>query len=523
MNVIDLMSYDQALSLYQDCGLRKLDVNAFKSRRPSSKMLRKKASATIQVNYSTNFPSEAKEAFGRAVEIWERHISSSVPIVIDANWENLGARTLGSAGPLLALLDTNNDNAADTYLGLPLLDALTGENQFADQVDIDIVARFNSSRDDWHFGEEPAPAETIDFTSIVLHEIGHGLNYSDVINYNSSEGGYGFDIDDSGQIEEDERVPGPFTRSLVEEQIDGSLLSLTNESEFPNPSVELGNALTGGRLFFVGDRSEEAAAQGDGPSQPKMYAPVEFEPGSSIAHLDEETYPFESSNALMTPFTEQAETNRLPGPIVCGQLLDMGWTAGSGCAFDEISIGSVTADGQTSQSNQGSASLSWTLSGAAAVDRFVVERIYFGEKEGEKTVAADQGPGEYSTSFSELAVGEHTFRVNYVTTDGDRVQSGGTPSIKIEAQAPDVSVYPNPFDERVNVSFTLPESQDVTVEVFDVLGRRVATLRRTGVNADDPRPVQFGGSELGSRGSGVYLIRVEGETFEETVQAVRVR
>ena len=521
-NVLDVMSYEQALSRYRDCGLRKRDVNAFKSRRPSSKILRKQASATIQVNYSNNFPSEARAAFGRAVQVWERHISSSVPIVIEANWESLGERVLGSAGPLIASFDSNNDGVIDTFLGLPLLDAVTGQNQLESQVDIDIVASFNRDRSDWHFGEEPAPAGTIDFTSIVLHEIGHGLNYTSVLNYDTGFGGYGLDIDGSGQIDEDERLPGPFMKSLVEEQSGGSQLSLVNENEFPNPSVELGDALTSDRLFFTGNRAEEAAGQGNGPPRPKMYAPDEYNSGSSIAHLDEETYPFESTNALMTPFAEQAETNRLPGPIVCGQLLDMGWTAGPGCAFDEVSIRSVNANIETSQSNQGSASLEWTLSGAATVEELIVERIYFGERKEEKTVEADR-PGTYSISFDELEVGRHTFRVNYVTANGNRVQSGDTPSVEVAANAPDVSVYPNPFDERLNVSFTLPETQDVSVEVFDILGRRVATIRRSEVSANDPRPVQVRASDLGSRSSGVYFIRVEGEAFEKTVKAVRVR
>lgn len=524
VNVQDRMSYEQALDRYQDCGLRAREVNAFESRRPSSKLLRKQKSATIQVNYDGNFPSEARTAFERAVEIWERHISSPIPIVIDARYEDLGAGTLGSAGPFLALVDTDGDENPDTYLGFPLLDAITGENQFEDQTDVDVVARFNSGRNDWHFGEDPAPSGTIDFTSVVLHEIGHGLNYISVSNYNSGSGGYGIDIDQSGQIDEDERVPGPYLEALVEEQSDGSLLSLVNETEFPNPSRGLGRAFTSNSLFFTGEKAEEAADQGSGPAQPKIYAPFTFEPGSSISHLDEGTYPFESTNALMTPVAEKAETNRLPGPIVCGQLLDMGWTAGAGCAFEDVSIESVTATPSTSSStqNQGSASLNWTLSGAATVDRFVVEQLYFGEKKSEKTVEVE-GPGDYSTTFNELDVGEHTFRINYVTTGGNRVQSGGTPSVKISAQNPEVSVYPNPFDERVNVSFTLPMTQDVSVEVFDVLGRRVATFRRNEVDADDPRPVQIRASELGSRSSGVYFIRVDGETFEETIQAVRVQ
>lgn len=522
MEVLDRMFYEQALKLYQDCGLRARDVNAFKSRRPGPKAMRKQASATIQVNYGDGFTTEARTAFQRAVEVWEQHIASPVTIRINARFESLEGNTLGAAGPLLALIDTNGDNSGDTILGFPLFDATEGADQFPDEPDI--VARFNKDRDDWHFGEDSAPAETIDFTTIVLHEIGHGLNYLGVSNYNPSDGsgGYGLDFNENGQIDEDERAPGEFLKRLIEEQTDGSSVSLVNETQFPNPSQELGQAFTSDGLFFTGSRSEQAAEEGSGPPQPKIYAPIEYADGSSISHLDEETYPFESTNALMTPFIDRAETNRLPGPIVCGQLLDMGWTAGEGCAFGEASIESIAADLETDPSNKGTVQLSWQLVGATPVEKFVVEQVFFGEEKREKEVPAD-GPGEYSTSFEELEVGTHTFRVNYVTTDGTRVQSGDPPTVTVEAQTPEVSVYPNPFTDVARVSFVLPEPQRVRVEVFDMLGRRVAVPFEGQRPADDSRPVVFDPGRLPDLGSGVYFFRVAGETFEQTEKAVRIR
>lgn len=519
--VRDRMSYEQALEFYQDCGLRKLDVNAFKSRRPDPKALRKQASATIEVNYGDGFTTEARAAFQRAVDVWERHVASPVTIKIDASFESLRGNTLGAAGPLFALVDTNNDDDGDTIVGAPLLDAITGQDQF--QNNPDIIARFNRDRNDWHFGSDPAPAGTIDFTSVVLHEIGHGLNYIDFSTFSSGSGsgGYGFDFDENGQVDDDERAPGPFMEQLVEEQSDGSMLSLVNETAFPNPSEELGDALTSDQLFFAGPRSNNAADQGSGPVPPKIFAPESYDPGSSIAHLDEQTYPFESTNALMTPAIAQAETNRLPGPIMCGQLIDMGWAVGAGCAFEEASIESIAADPSTSRSNQGTVELSWQLVGAAPVEKFVVEQVFFEETRTEKEITAS-GPGSYSTSFEELEVGRHTFRVSYVTTDGTKVQSGDPPTITVEAQTPEIAVYPNPFTDVAKVSFVLPESQRVRVEVFDVLGRRVAMPFSGQRPADDSRPVVFNAGSVPNLGSGLYFFRVTGETFSQTEKAIRV-
>ncbi len=491
------MSYEQALSRYRDCGLRKRDVNAFKSRRPSSKILRKQASATIQVNYSNNFPSEARAAFGRAVQVWERHISSSVPIVIEANWESLGERVLGSAGPLIASFDSNNDGVIDTFLGLPLFDAVTGQNQFESQVDIDIVASFNRDRGDWHFGEEPAPAGTIDFTSIVLHEIGHGLNYTSVLNYDTGFGGYGFDINDSGQIDEDERLPGPFTKSLVEEQPGGSQLSLVNENEFPNPSVELGDALTSDRLFFTGNRAEEAAGQGNGPPRPKMYAPDEYNSGSSIAHLDEETYPFESTNALMTPFAEQAETNRLPGPIVCGQLLDMGWSLGTGCQRYFRGLFAVSVQEVDGQS--GSRTLSWSEANDANIQEYIIDRRYFGGSfEEMKRVDASEVAGS-SLTVENLGVGAFEFRLRWVRENGSTASS--PERVRDTITVRDVSTTITGRDEQgrgtVDLSWTVPPgtSSDFLYRVERRTGEEgafqpVATVPQDG-DASDEQSKQY--------------------------------
>ena len=36
--------------------------------------------------------------------------------------------------------------------------------------------------------------------------------------------------------------------------------------------------------------------------------------------------------------------------------------------------------------------------------------------------------------------------------------------------------HPNPFNPATRIAFTLPEAADVRLEVYDVLGRRVAVL-----------------------------------------------
>ena len=466
--VVDRMSYEQALATYQDCGLRKLDLDVFVERYPDGALQRAPANetATIDVSYSDSFPADAQAAFQRAVDIWETHISSPVTIRLDARWEPLGGNTLGAAGPRLGLVDTNDDGSGDTIIGFPLLDALTGADQSGGVADM--IARFNSQRSDWHFGEGPAPAGTIDFTSVVLHEIAHGLNYIDLFNYNGGTAGYGLDFDNDGQVDGEERSAGPFGRLLVEDPPGESVLSLTNENQFPNPSEALGNALTSDRLFFDGAQTNRGAQQGEGPVPPKIYAPSFFQSGSSIAHLAEAVYPPESPNALMTPQIGMAETNRLPGAIVCGQMRDMGWTLGTGCQqfFRDV----FALELQATSTTDGSRTLSWNVGSDANIDEYFVDRMYFdGEFETVRQIDASS-LSEPSVTLDSLGLGVFSFRLRWVRSDGSQGTSLETvrDTINVGNVATEVSGRDEQGRGTVAFSWTEPPGTPSSIAGFRV-------------------------------------------------------
>ncbi len=65
--------------------------------------------------------------------------------------------------------------------------------------------------------------------------------------------------------------------------------------------------------------------------------------------------------------------------------------------------------------------------------------------------------------------------------------------------------YPNPFTQRTTLEYTLPEALPVRLQVYDILGRRVATL------ADERQTAGFHTVTWSPRGlaSGVYLLRMQ--------------
>jgi len=74
--------------------------------------------------------------------------------------------------------------------------------------------------------------------------------------------------------------------------------------------------------------------------------------------------------------------------------------------------------------------------------------------------------------------------------------------------------YPNPFNPSTTVRFDLPAAANVSVEVYDMLGRRVMTVPATSIQAGAERSVEIDGAALTS---GTYVYRVIAETTSDTM------
>ena len=75
--------------------------------------------------------------------------------------------------------------------------------------------------------------------------------------------------------------------------------------------------------------------------------------------------------------------------------------------------------------------------------------------------------------------------------------------------------YPNPVGQRTTISFDLPEQADVSLEVYDVLGRKVMTVPKQSMSAGADRSLSVDASGLSS---GTYLYRLQVEMGDQTLQ-----
>ncbi len=272
--------------------------------------------ATINVNYD-GFSEEAKNAFEYAVNIWEKFINIDVPIQVNAYWKNLNqflnrdaSGILGGAMPYDFEINFPGATEDNTYYPISLANHLAGEDLNGDEAEIVVYLNSNlglkpneensENESEWYFGTDGnTPNEKYDLPTVILHELVHGFGLTDDIYY------------DNGKVSHGNTI---FEKFIV----NGDDTSL---SEFPNNSKELRNQLTSENLFFNGANAIEA----NGGEKPKLYAPSRWEYGSSVAHLDEKTYPRDDKDALMTPNFASGETIHNPGAITLGILEDLGW------------------------------------------------------------------------------------------------------------------------------------------------------------------------------------------------------
>jgi Ca-activated chloride channel family protein len=120
------------------------------------------------------------------------------------------------------------------------------------------------------------------------------------------------------------------------------------------------------------------------------------------------------------------------------------------------------------------------------------------------------------TSTSYTDIGPEKTQVAYivelVTTDGRLIRSQVISPSDIPASYSLEQNFPNPFNPATEIQFGLAASGKTTLEVYDVLGRKVATLLDNYCTAGSYR-VHFDASALPS---GVYIYRVSTPGFAAT-------
>jgi hypothetical protein len=261
------------------------------------------AATTITVTYDAGFNANpaAKAAFQAAVDVWKAKLTTTVPIVIDASFTALPSGVLGSAGPTALIRNFTGAPTTNTFYPIATANALAGSDLLPGEADI--VAHFSSAWPTFYFGTDGHPGSNIDFMSVVLHEIGHGLGFLGTMQVSGGLGQYGL---------------GTGSPAVYDKFVKSNGTAITS---IANTSAAMASAVLGTTLTFDGTNAKAANAG----AAPRLYAPASWQQGSSYSHLDEATYPAGNVNSLMTPQIGYNESIHDPGPITLGMFKDLGW------------------------------------------------------------------------------------------------------------------------------------------------------------------------------------------------------
>ena len=279
-------------------------TNISAQKKSAGALLKEQKGADFKVNY-INFPDEAKEAFEYAVSIWEGLISSPVTIHVKATWMEMEGAVFAHTESAV-YKDFEGAYIPSTFYPLPLAEKMAGK-ELNNPGDPDIIMEVNSKQENFYYGTDGnLPEGEFDFVTIIVHEMTHGLGFFSSMYAEGTTGSWG-----SGT-----NYPHIFDRFIYNG--DGQLLIDT--TTFENESTALFNQFTSDDLYFEGP----VAVLKNGGKHPKLFAPSVFYEGSSIYHLDEDTYPPGDENTLMTPLLV-SEVVHHPGPVVMGMFADIGW------------------------------------------------------------------------------------------------------------------------------------------------------------------------------------------------------
>jgi hypothetical protein len=269
-------------------------------------------------------------AFRHAALLWGSLLNSSVEIQIDANLDPLfctaTSAVLGSAGANTVHRDFAGALVAGTWYPQALANSLNGAD--LDPANADIGATFNSNIGSagclttapWYFGlDGNPPVGSIDFVTVVFHELAHGLGFQTFVNLGTGAKFMGFNDAYMLNLENHGAATPGYPAMTNAQRIAASTAD-------PNLHWLGTNVNTQGALILTA---------GISGGHVRNHGPNPQQPGSSVSHFSTALTP----NELMEP--SYTGPDHTPGLTV--QLLqDIGWNLQAQNGTDVVFLLDVT-------------------------------------------------------------------------------------------------------------------------------------------------------------------------------------
>lgn len=167
--------------------------------------------------------------------------------------------------------------------------------------------------------------------------------------------------------------------------------------------------------------------------------------------------------------------------------------------------------------------LNWKTATEKNANQFVIEKntnSVWTEIGYVKAVGTSTKEQSYSFTDKNFAEGNISYRLKIVDFDGSYEYSN---VIEVDVERViDYSLaqnYPNPFNPTTTIDFQIPSNGFVTLKVYDLLGKEVATLVNE-AKTSGKHSVEFNASELSS---GIYLYELRSGSFLSTKKLVLMK
>jgi photosystem II stability/assembly factor-like uncharacterized protein len=191
--------------------------------------------------------------------------------------------------------------------------------------------------------------------------------------------------------------------------------------------------------------------------------------------------------------------------------------AGNGIYISAMYASPVELNSFTSVTERNNVTFSWSTTTELNNRGFELERK---TPDGTiKTIAFIQGNGTYSEvkkytyTDKNLSNGKYSYRLKQLDFNGT---SKTYNYINVEINESDKFIlgqnYPNPFNPTTVISYSLPEPGNVTLKVYDILGKEITTL----VNGNKPAGQYTTDFNADKLPSGIYLYTLHAGNFVET-------
>ncbi len=267
-------------------------------------------------NSATTIGEARLIAFQFAADVWGSYLNSKVPIQVDAQLNplpcNAFSAVIGQAGTTTIHRDFPNAPVPNTWYPQALANSLADVDLYSSYSDI--AATFNSNIDNnnaclnesnWYYGlDENPPAGDIDFVTVVLHELAHGLGFQSFVRLGTGAKLFGFDDTYMLNLEHHGATPDMYpnmsnTQRVTASMSDPNLHWLGSNVLTEAASIPLTGGFPGGHV--------------------RMHGPNPQQRGSSVSHFSTAVFPDE----IMEPvYTGPNHDVGLALPL----MKDIGWS-----------------------------------------------------------------------------------------------------------------------------------------------------------------------------------------------------